>query len=191
MVKKVSPIPKGYRTATPCLVVSNIEQAVDFYAQAFGATLLTQSNDPGDIFAIQATIKIGNSIIILQQESIESGLLSPLTLGNSSSQLHLYVEDVDILWAKALTVGAVSISDPVDAYWGDRTGILIDTFGHRWSLASRVEHVSKDDIKKRYAALFEVEAPVERYEPAELFDTDFAPLPEEWSGVSETEVVRH
>ena len=161
MAKKVNPIPKGYRAATPCLIVNSIESAVDFYARAFDATLLTQTNDPTDSYAVQATIKIGNSIIILQQESIDLGLLSPLSLANSSSQLHLYVEDVDALWSSALVGGAISITDPVDTYWGDRTGVLLDTFGHRWSLASRVEHVSKDDARKRYAALFEPEVSAE------------------------------
>ena len=173
MAKKVTPIPKGYRTATPCLIVNNLEHAVDFYAQAFGATLLTQTNDPGDSFAVQATIKIGNSIIILQQEAIEFGLLSPTYQANTGSQLHLYVEDVDALWSSALAVGAIAISDPANSYWGDRTGVLLDTFGHRWSLASRVEHVSKEDIKKRYAALYAPEVPVEH------LDTEIALVPEE------------
>ncbi len=170
MAKKVTPIPKGYRTATPCLIVNNLELAVDFYAQAFGATLLTQSNDPADSFAVQATIKIGNSIIILQQESIEFGLLSPTYQANTGSQLHLYVEDVDALWSSALAVGALAISDPANSYWGDRTGVLLDTFGHRWSLASRVEHVSKEEVKKRYAAL---------YAPVEQLETEIALVPEE------------
>ena len=179
MAKKVTPIPKGYRTATPCLIVNNIDHAVDFYAQAFGATLLTQTNDPGDSYAVQATIKIGNSIIILQQESIEFGLLSPLTLSNSGGQVHLYVENVDVLWGSALAVGAIAISEPVDTYWGDRTGMLLDTFGHRWSLASRVEHVSKEDIKKRCAALYTLEVAVE------IPETDMALVPEEWLAADE------
>jgi PhnB protein len=183
MVKKVNPIPKGYRTATPCLIVNSIEHAIDFYAQAFDATLLTQTSDPSDSYAVQATVKIGNSIVILQQEAIEFGLLSPLSQPNSGSQLHLYVEDVDVLWSKALAVGAIAISDPVDTYWGDRTGVLLDTFGHRWSLASRVEFVSKDEVKKRYAALYAPEV------PADIPELDIALVPDIWA--TEPEVVTH
>ncbi len=154
MVQKVSPVPKGYRTATPCLIVNGIEQAIDFYSLAFNATTLTLTTDPSDTYVVHATIKIGNSIIVLQPESPELGILSPTSLGNNGSQTHLYVEDVDTVWANALAVGAVVISEPVNTYWGDRSGTLLDPFGHRWSLASRVEHVSRDDIKKRSAALF-------------------------------------
>jgi len=154
MAQKGSPVPKGYRTATPCLVVDGIEQAIDFYSRAFNATTLTLTNDPSDTYAVHATIKIGNSIIVLQQESPEFGVLSPASLGNNGSQTHLYVEDVDVLWSSALAVGSVAISEPINTYWGDRSATLLDPFGHRWSLASRVEHVSRDDIRKRSAALY-------------------------------------
>ena len=167
MVQKVSPIPKGYRTATPCLVVNGIEQAVDFYATAFAASTLTLTNDPTDSYVLHATIKIGNSIIVLQQESVEMGVLSPVTLGNSGGQTHLYVEDIDTLWLNALEAGAISIIEPVNAYWGDRTATLIDPFGHRWSLASRVERVSAEDIKARSAALFNPQPEIVELEAVE------------------------
>ncbi len=154
MACKVSPVPKGFHTATPCLVVNGIEQATEFYVAAFGATVLTKTNDPSDSFAVHSTIKIGNSIIALQQENSEIGFLSPLSLGNSGGQIHLYVEDVDSLWASAMQAGAIAICDPVESYWGDRTATLVDPLGHRWSLASRVEDVSAEDIRQRSAALY-------------------------------------
>ncbi len=153
MVKKVNPVPKGYRTVTPSLVVTDVTLAIDFYARAFDAQLLTQSNDASDSYAVQATIKIGNSIVILQQEALELGILSPITLGSNASHQHLYVEAVDDVWARALEAGASAISAPVDMYWGDRTAVLIDVFGHRWSLASRVEHVLKVEVQKRLEAI--------------------------------------
>ena len=154
MARKVSPIPKGYRTATPCLIVNGIAQAVDFYSTAFNAQTLSLINDVTDTYPVYATIKIGNSMIALQQEVIETGVLSPLSLGNNGSQTNLYIEDIDSLWESALSAGAISISEPVDAYWGDRTATLVDPFGHRWSLASRVEHVSSEAIKQRVNELY-------------------------------------
>ena len=154
MAQKVAPIPKGFRTATPCLIVNGVDQAVDFYTQAFNAITLNVTNDPSDCYAIHASIKIGNSIIVLQQESAELGILSPVTTGSCGSQTHLYVKDVDAAWEIAITAGGVPISPPMDTYWGDRSSTLVDPFGHRWSLASRVEHVSRVDIQKRSAALY-------------------------------------
>jgi PhnB protein len=160
MAQKVAPVPKGYRTATPCLIVNGVEAAIDFYTYAFDATTLSTICDPTESFVIHANIKIGNSIIVLQQESAEIGILSPVTLGNNGSQVHLYVEDVDFLWTSAVESGAIAIAEPMDTYWGDRTGTLLDPFGHRWSLASRVEHVSREESRKRAAALYDPEEEV-------------------------------
>ena len=182
MAKRVNPVPKGYRTVTPCLIVSDVNHAVDFYTQALGAELLTQANDLSDSFAVQASVKIGNSVIILQAENLASGLLSPLSQANGSNQLHLYVEDIDALWARALAAGATVISEPVDTYWGDRNGVLLDMFGHRWSLASRIEHVSIEEAKKRLAQLH---APLET---VELADANVSILADTLAETSETVV---
>ena len=154
MTKKVAAVPKGYRTATPCLTVNGVEIATDFYQRAFGAVILTQSYDPTETCVVHATIKIGNSIISLNEEIPEIGVLSPASLGNNGSQIHLYVANVDELWMDAITAGAVQVASPVDVYWGDRIGTLVDPFGHRWSLASRVERVSGDELHKRVASLY-------------------------------------
>ena len=153
MVKKVNPVPKGYRTVTPTLVVTDVALAIDFYARAFDAQFLTQTNDVTDSYAVQATVKIGNSIVILQQEAPELGILSPISLGSTANHQHLYLDAIDVVWATALEAGATAISEPVDMYWGDRTAMLVDVFGHRWSLASRVEHVSKAEIQNRLEAM--------------------------------------
>ena len=154
MTKKVAAVPKGYRAVTPCLSVNGIELAIDFYQRAFGALILTQTYDPTNTWVVHATIKIGNSIISLNQEVPEIGVLSPASLGNNGTQIHLYVTNVDELWADAITAGALQIAAPVDAYWGDRVGTLVDPFGHRWSLASRVERVSGDEAHRRSASLY-------------------------------------
>ena len=154
--KKVSPIPRGYRTATPCLTVFDIDSAVAFYQAAFGAELLTRSCGEDEAVAVLATIKIGNSIIILNREAPQQGIFTPLSLGGSASQTHLYVDDVDLSWERAIEAGAQVRVALGDTYWGDRSGVLIDGNGHLWSLASKIENLSQDEIAKRARALQEV-----------------------------------
>ena len=96
MSKKVSPIPRGYRTATPCLTVISVDSAVAFYQAAFNAEVLNSHLSADDSITVHATIKIGNSMIVLNQEAPEQGILSPLSTGVSGSQMHLYVDDVEI-----------------------------------------------------------------------------------------------
>ena len=159
MSKKVSPIPRGYRTATPCLTVFDIDSAVAFYQAAFGAELLTRSTGEDEAIALHATIKIGNSIIILNREAPQQGVFTPLSLGGSAGQTHLYVEDVNLSWERAVEAGAQVQVPLADTYWGDRSGVLVDGNGHQWSLASKIENLSQDEIAKRARALREV--PVE------------------------------
>ena len=148
MSKKVSPIPRGYRTATPCLTVINVDSAIAFYQAAFNAEVLSSYLSADDTVTVHATIKIGNSMIVLNQEAPEQGILSPLSTGVSAGQIHLYVDDVDASWNRAVEAGAEVRNPLFDAYWGDRTGVLADNHGHLWSIASKIENVSKDDIKK-------------------------------------------
>lgn len=180
MVKKVNPVPKGYRTVTPNLVVTDVALAIDFYARAFDAQCLTQTNDATDRYAIQATVKIGNSIVILQSEAPELGILSPVSLGSTAGHQHLYLDAIDLVWATALEAGATAISEPVDMYWGDRTAMLVDVFGHRWSLASRVEHVAKADVQKRFEALY-VTTPVEEVTESRVAADVLAQIPAEFA----------
>jgi len=149
MSKKVSPIPRGYRTATPCLTVIDVDSAVAFYQAAFGAEMLTRHASADEFVAVHATIKIGNSIIALNQEVSEQGILSPVSMNVSASQTHLYVDDVDASWNRAVEAGAIVRTPLFDAYWGDRTGILVDGNGHLWSLASKIENLSQEEIATR------------------------------------------
>ena len=156
MSKKVSPIPRGYRTATTCLTVIDVDTAVAFYQAAFAAELLTRQTDVTESTAIHATIKIGNSIIALNPEAPELGIYAPVSLGASAGQIHLYVDSVDASWERAIEAGAMVHTSVYDAYWGDRTGILLDGNGHLWSIASKVENVSQDEITKRAHPVVEV-----------------------------------
>lgn len=172
MTQKVAPIPKGYRTATPCLIVNGVDAAIEFYKNAFNADVLNQVKDTTESWTTHVTLKIGNSLVMLQQESVELGILSPVTLGNTGAQVHLYVEDMSKLWETALEAGAFSIADPIDTYWGDKSGVLLDPFGHRWSLASRIERVSAEESKKRAAELYTLPDTYVETDTAVLEETD-------------------
>lgn len=158
MSKKVSPIPRGYRTATSCLTVYNVDAALAFYQAAFGAEMLTRFAIDDEMPALHATIKIGNSIIALNQETPEQGVYAPATLGASVSQVHLYVDDIDASWERALEAGALVHTPVYEAFWGDRTGILMDGNGHLWSIASKVENVSQEEISRRARAGMEMDS---------------------------------
>ena len=155
MSKKVSPIPRGYRTATPCLTVIDIDSAVAFYQAAFGAELLTRHAAAEEAPALHATIKVGNSIIALAAESPEMGLVAPARLGACLNAVHLYVNDVDTSWERAVEAGALVHTPLFDAYWGDRTGLLADGNGYLWSLATKIENVSQDEVAQRAAAWYQ------------------------------------
>jgi PhnB protein len=172
--KKISPIPRGYRTATTCLTVFDIDAAIAFYQAAFGAELLTRQSGADESVAIHATIKIGNSIIALNVESPGQGILSPLSLGACVGQIHLYLDDVDLSWERALEAGAQVHMPLYDAYWGDRTGVLVDGNGHLWSMASKIENVSQDEIARRAKAWYQVSAeiPAEMEYPVDAFLTE-------------------
>ena len=152
--KKVSPIPRGYRTATPVLTVFDIDSAVAFYQAAFGAELLTRSAAEDNV-AVHASIKIGNSIILLKREAPYQGIFTPVSLGGAAGHTHLYVENVDTSWERAIEAGAQVQVPLADTYWGDRSGVLVDGNGHLWSIASKVENVSQDEIARRAQALAE------------------------------------
>jgi len=158
--KKVSPIPRGYRTATPCMTVFDVDSAVAFYQAAFGAELLTRQAGAVDTVAVQATIKVGNSIIALNKEAPELGILSPASLGACLNTVHLYVDDVDTSWERAVEAGAQVHTPLYDSFWGDRTGILADGNGYLWSMASKIENVSQDEIARRARAWYRVEVEI-------------------------------
>lgn len=188
MSKKISPIPRGYRTATPCLTVFDVDASVAFYRAAFGAELLSQHSPAEGAAGIHATIKIGNSMIALNQECPELGLLTPLSTGFGAGQIHLYVDDIDASFNRAIEAGAIVRTALFDAYWGDRTGVLADPNGQLWSIASKIENVSKDEINRRCNLAFGGEQEVfvegESIDAVEL--TELAVAVEAESSVSES-----
>lgn len=162
----------------PCLTVYDVNAAVAFYQAAFGAELVSSHTGADESVSVHATIKIGNSLIAINQEAIEMGLLSPLSTGVSAGQVHLYVEDVETSWNRAVEAGAVVRTPLFDAYWGDRTGVLADPNGQLWSIASKIENVSKEEIQRRSRAALtgvseEVENEAVSDEPVDFADVPF------------------
>ncbi|HVM22190.1 MAG TPA: VOC family protein [Sphingomicrobium sp.] len=143
----VKPIPDGYHSVTPYLIVDDAKAAIDFYGRAFGATekmRLPMGNRIG-----HAELNIGDSIIMLADEFPEMGHLSPKSRGGTTVSLLHYVEDVDAAWKRAIDAGATEFKPLENQFWGDRMGTLTDPFGHRWSLASAVEEVSPEEMQRR------------------------------------------
>lgn len=142
------PAPAGYHTLTAALTVRDGKAAVEFYQRAFGATVRHVMEMPNGK-VMHAELQIGDSVIMLSDEFPDYGALSPLALGGSGSSLNVYVDDVDAVFAQAVAAGA-SVTRPVaDQFWGDRTGYLSDPFGHKWSVATRTEEVSPEEIARR------------------------------------------
>ena len=151
MTGKVKPIPEGYHTVTPYLIVKDGARAIEFYKKAFGATELLRMADPGGKIG-HAEIKIGDSPIMLADEVPEMGYRSPQAYGGSPVSILLYVEDVDALTSQAIAAGA-KVERPVkDQFYGDRSGGVTDPFGHVWYIATHKEDVSPEEMRKRAAA---------------------------------------
>lgn len=148
------PIPDGYHTATPYLIVNGAEKAIDFYKQAFGATeLYRMARADGKVG--HAEIRIGNSIIMLADEFPEMGHRSPQSLHGSAISMMLYVEDVDSLFKRAVAAGAKAKQPLKDQFYGDRSGTLEDPFGHVWTVATHVEDVPPEEMRKRAQQFFQ------------------------------------
>jgi PhnB protein len=147
----VKPIPEGYHSVTPYLFVRRAASAIDFYKNVFGATeIVRMAGSNGKI--THAEMKIGDSIVMLADENPQTGVMSPQTVGGFSSGLHIYVENVDAIIQKAIESGAKLLRPIKDQFYGDRSGSLLDPFGHMWSVATHVEDVSPEEMKKRMTA---------------------------------------
>lgn len=151
MTSKVKPIPEGYHSLTPYLIIKNAADAIEFYKKAFGATELFRIDQPDGKIG-HAEIKIGDSPIMLSDEFPEMGHRGPQSLGGSPVSIMLYVEDVDAVVNRATTAGA-KLDRPVeDKFYGDRAGSLTDPFGHIWHIGTHKEDVSPEEMEKRAAA---------------------------------------
>lgn len=150
MADSVKPIPEGYHSVTPYIVVKGAQKAIEFYQQAFGANEVLRLEGPGGVIA-HAEIEIGNSRVMLADEHPDMDALSPETVGGSPVSLLVYVEDCDAVFEKALEAGASLLRPMVDQFYGDRSGMVTDPFGHTWSIATHIEDLTQDEIEKRFA----------------------------------------
>jgi PhnB protein len=146
----VKPIPDGYHTITPYLIVRDASQALTFYQEAFGATELMRMPMPDGKIG-HAEIKIGDSMVMLADENPQWGAASPTSLGGSPVTLAVYVPDVDASYHRAVQAGATVKKPLADQFYGDRSATLTDPFGHVWTLCTHIEDVSPEEMDKRMA----------------------------------------
>ena len=148
----VKSVPDGYPSLTPYLIVADAAAAIAFYQRVFGAKLRMKLDGPDGKIG-HAELEIGNSLIMLADEHPERGALSPKTVGGTPVGLHVYLEDVDAVAAKAVAAGA-TLKRPVEnQFYGDRLGSIVDPFGHLWHISTHVEDVSPEEIGRRAAAM--------------------------------------
>jgi PhnB protein len=153
MAQKVKPIPDGYHTLTPYFVVNDAARAIDFYRRAFGATELFRMPGP-DGRVMHAELQVGDSRLMLSDESPEMGAKSPATLKGTPVSLLLYVTDVDASFKQAVAAGAKDVAPPADMFWGDRWARVADPFGHEWQIATHKEDVPPEEMPRRAAAAY-------------------------------------
>jgi len=149
-VANVKPIPDGYPRVSPYLCIDGAADAIEFYTKVFGATERTRMPAPEGKIG-HAELQIGDSVIMLSDEFPEMGNRSPKSVGGTPVILSVYVEDVDGVFGQAIDLGAKSVQEVENQFYGDRSGQFEDPFGHRWSVATHVEDVAADEMAKRAA----------------------------------------
>jgi uncharacterized glyoxalase superfamily protein PhnB len=146
--RSVRPIPEGYHSLTPTLILSNAAEAIEFYKRAFGAQELGRMASPDGQKIWHAELQIGDSRLMLGDEMPEAGSRSPQSLGGSPAGIHLYVEDADAVFQRAVEAGATVVMPLENAFWGDRYGQLTDPFGHRWGIATHIQDLTEEEMMR-------------------------------------------
>lgn len=148
MAGQVKAVPEGMHTITPHLVMRDAAKAIEFYKKAFRAEVKGVHRTPeGKV--MHASLKIGDSNLMLADEFPGMGSPSPQALGGSPVILNIYVEDVDQLFKQAVAAGATVTMPLADMFWGDRYGQVVDPFGHKWALGARIENVAPEEMERR------------------------------------------
>ena len=151
MPAKAKPIPDDYRGATPYLCIKNAAEAIDFYVRAFGAKEQMRIKQPDGRIG-HAEVRIGAAPIMIADEFPDMEFSSPKTLGGTPVTILVYVEDVDARVKQAVAAGATLTRPVADQFYGDRVGVLRDPFGHSWTLATRIEDLTLEEILRRMPA---------------------------------------
>lgn len=136
-----------FHSVTPHMVCRDVDAAIAFYQKALGAEELFRLNMPNGKI-MHAQIRIGNSIIMMMEENEQFFAFSPLSLKGTPISLHLYLDNVDEAFKKAVNAGMTVRMEPQDMFWGDRYGALSDPFGHNWTLATQIRDVSLEERQK-------------------------------------------
>jgi PhnB protein len=150
---EVKAVPEGVHTITPHIVVGDASEASDWYVKALGAEERSRIPLPGGKL-MTVELWIGDSPMMVASEFPDMGIVSPLTIGGTATVLHLYTEDVDAAWERAIAAGAEERTPLGDMFWGDRHGQLTDPFGHRWNLAQHLRDVPPEEIAAAAAEAF-------------------------------------
>ena len=158
MASKVRSIPEGFHTLTPSLVVHDARKAIEFYKKAFGAEEVMVMRTPDGQHIMHSELKIGNSRIFVNDEFPGWHIQSPRSLKGSTTVVHIYAEDVDAAFDRAVKAGAKATMPVADMFWGDRYGSLTDPFGHSWGIATHKEDPTPEEIGRRAKAWFEQQA---------------------------------
>jgi PhnB protein len=153
MTESVAKAPEGMHTITPHIVVSDATAATDWYKHVLGAEERSRIEVPGGKL-MQVELWFGDSAVMLADEFPKQGVLSPLSVGGTATVLHLYSNDVDALWKRAVDAGAEVRQPLQDVFWGERYGQITDPFGHRWGLAQHLRDVPRQEIADAASALF-------------------------------------
>ena len=153
MAVSAKPIPEGFHSVTPAIVVKDAAKAIEFYKKALGAQELMRMPGP-DGKIMHAELKIGNSIIFLSDENPQMNVKSPQSLGGSTCTLNVYVPNVDETFKQAIAAGGKESMPVADQFWGDRYGSLVDPFGYSWGIGTHKEDVSPQDMGKRAQEFF-------------------------------------
>lgn len=148
------PIPEGFFVLTPQLTVKGVDAAVEFYVKAFGAQKVYAMPGMDGKTTIHAEIKIGDSVVMLDEENLEHGSKSPTTLGGSPATLMVYTANADQTASTAVAAGAKIDMPIADTFWGDRYGTLVDPYGHKWAVATHIEDLTDAQMMERAALLF-------------------------------------
>jgi uncharacterized glyoxalase superfamily protein PhnB len=147
MSEQVKAVPEGFHTLTPHLTVRDADKALEFYRNALGAEVLHVARMPNGK-VMHAGLRIGDSMLMLNEEAAEYGALSPLSTGGTGVTIHIYTDNVDAAFNRAVSAGAQVQMPVMDQFWGDRYGMVADPFGHKWSIATHTKDMSPEEMQR-------------------------------------------
>lgn len=154
----VSPMPPGFHSVTAHMIIKNAGEAMDFYVKAFGAVEISRFPMPGMDLLAHGLLQLGDSFIMVADEFPPDfgcpDALSPVTAKGTTFALHIYTDDVDALYRRALDAGCETVFEPMDAFWGDRYGQVRDPYGHHWAMATHVKDMTPEEMAEAAAAEF-------------------------------------